>query len=356
MKVKHVWVRQQVLEEIRQGRYGNRLPTKQQLAERFGVSIGTVSRALDALCQEGWLECKRGVGIYACAPALPRVKQIAFVISAPVDVVEHTYHGPLFRALHDVCAESGINLMVAGIPPSEWRNLPERYPGAASYVVAPPRDSLDVLTSLWQQGVSLVVVGASWREPAVFPTIDSDNRGGARRGVEYLLHLGHRRIAFVNGMENSCNCRDRLAGYLDALQAWGIEVKPQWVIHAGDDTHLSPSARNALMDLLLAPERPTAIFCAGYFLVLEVMALADQLGIAIPQQLSILGTDDPVSARYLNPPLTTLRQPLYQMGRRAAQVLLESLSHQQMPQAVHEKLPVELITRASCAPPTEQNR
>jgi DNA-binding GntR family transcriptional regulator len=58
VKVKHVWIRQQVLEEIQQGRYGRRLPTKQQLAERFGVSVGTISRALDALCQEGWLEYK----------------------------------------------------------------------------------------------------------------------------------------------------------------------------------------------------------------------------------------------------------------------------------------------------------
>ncbi|MGQ9879851.1 MAG: LacI family DNA-binding transcriptional regulator [Armatimonadota bacterium] len=356
MKVKHIWVRQQVLEEIQQGKYGSRLPTKQQLADRFGVSIGTVSRALDALCREGWLECRRGSRVYACVSALPSVKQIAFVVTSPAAVVEHAYHGPLFRALCDVCAEAGINLPVASMPVSEWRNLPERFPDAVFYVVAPPANSVDVLTALWQEGSSLIVVGASWQEPVAFPTIDSDNRGGARRGVEYLLHLGHRRIAYVNGMEHSTNCRDRLAGYLDALQAWGIEAKPRWIIRPDDDTHLSPSARNALMDLLLSPERPTAVFCAGYFLALEVMASAEQLGIAIPQQLSILGTDDPVSARHLNPPLTTLRQPLYQMGRRAAQVLLESLSRRQMPERVHEKLPVELVTRASCAPPAEEKR
>lgn len=356
MKVKHLWVRQQVLEEIRQGTYGGRLPTKQQLAERFGVSIGTVSRALDALRREGWLECKRGVGTYACAPVHPPLKQVAFVVRLPADVVEHTYHGPLFRALCDVCAETGINLMVVSTPVAEWWSLPERFPHTAFYVVAPPIDSAEVLSDLRQDGVPLVVVGASWQEPVAFPMIDSDNQGGARRGVEYLLHLGHRRIAYVNGAENSTNCRDRLAGYLDALWAWGIEVDPRWIIHADDDTHLSPSARNALMDLLLAPERPTAVFCAGYFLALDVMTLAEQLGISIPRQLSVLGTDDPVSARYLNPPLTTLRQPLYQMGRRAAQVLLDSLSHQKMPKTVHEKLPVELVTRASCAPPEEQNR
>lgn len=356
MKVKHIWVRQQVMEEIRQGRYNGRLPTKQQLADRFGVSIGTVSRALDALCREGWLECRRGAGIYACVPDLPYVKQAAFVVTSPADVVEHTYHGPLFRALCDVCAEAGINLLVASTPVSEWRNLPERFPNTAFYVVAPLVNSVDVLTALWQEGVPLIAVGASWQESVAFPTIDSDNRAGARRGVEYLLHLGHRRIAYVNGTEHSTNCRDRLVGYLDALKAWGIEAEPRWIIRPDDDTHLSPSARNALMDLLLTPDRPTAVFCAGYFLALDVMAIAEQLGIAIPQQLSILGTDDPVSARHLNPPLTTLRQPLYQMGRRAAQVLLEGLSRRQMPERVHEKLPVELVTRASCAPPGEEKR
>lgn len=356
MKVKHVWVRQQVLEEIRQGRYNSRLPTKKQLAERFGVSIGTVYRALDSLRREGWLESRRGVGTYACVPALPRFRQVAFVVRLPADVVEHTYHGPLFRALCDVCAEAGINLMVASTPVSQWRYLPERFSQTAFYMVAPPVDSAEVLNALWRDGVPLVTVGASWREPVAFPTIDSDNQGGARRGVEYLLHLGHRRIAYVNGAENSTNCQDRLGGYLNALRAWGIEVKPHWIIRADDDTHLSPSARNALIDLLLTPDCPTAVFCAGYFLALDVMAIAEQLGIAIPHQLSILGTDDPVSARYLNPPLTTLRQPLYQVGRRAAEVLLTSLSHQKMPEAVHEKLPVELVTRASCAPPEEQSR
>lgn len=356
MKVKHVWIRQQVLEEIQRGRYGKRLPTKQQLAQEFGVSVGTISRALDALCQEGWLECKRGAGIYACVPSVPRIKQVAFVVSCPADVMEHTYHGPLFRALCDVCAESGINLMAAFVPASEWQHLPERYPDTAFYVVAPPVDSLGVLTSLWQQGISLVVAGASWSELVPFPTVDSDNHSGARRGVEYLLHLGHRRIAYVNGLEASTNCRDRLAGYLEALQAWGIEAEPRWVVRPDDDTHLSPSARNALIDLLLMPERPTAVFCAGYFLTLGVMSLAEQLGISIPRQMSVLGTDDPVSAQYLNPPLTTLRQPLYQMGRRAAQVLLENATPRGGRIVVHEKLPMELVTRASCAPLEERNR
>lgn len=356
MKVKHVWVRQQMLEEIQQGRYGTRLPTKQQLAQQFGVSVGTISRALDALCREGWLKCKRGAGIYACVSSAPHVKQIAFVVSAPSDVMEHTYHGPLFRALGDVCAEANINLMAAFVPASEWQHLPGRYPETAFYVVAPPASSAEVLTSLWPQGISLVVAGASWREPVAFPTIDSDNRDGARRGVEYLLHLGHRRIAYVNGLEDSTNCRDRLAGYLDALRAWGIEAKPQWVIRPDDDTHLSPSARNALVDLLLMPDRPTAIFCAGYFLTLGVMSLAEQLGIAIPRQLSVLGTDDPLSAQYLHPPLTTLRQPLYQMGRRAAQVLLENAMRRSRRVVVQERFPMELVTRASCAPPEEQHR
>lgn len=351
MKVKHLWVRQQVLEEIQQGRYGHRLPTKQQLAERFGVSVGTVSRALQSLSEEGWLELKRGAGIYACTSSPSPIRQVAFVVSAPADVVEHTYHGPLFRALCDVCAEENINLMVASVPVSEWRYLPERYPNTALYIVAPPLQTAPVLAALWEQHIPLVAVGASWQEPLPFPTIDCDNEDGARRGVEYLLHLGHRRIAYVHGTESSGNCRDRLAGYAAALRSWGIEVEPRYIIRPDDDTHLSPAARNALMDLLLQFDRPTAVFCAGYFLALDVMALAEGLGIAIPQQLSILGVDDPVSARYLNPPLTTLRQPLYQMGRRAAQVVLEALAHRTMPKLVHEKLPVELITRASCVPP-----
>lgn len=356
MKAKYVWVRQQLLEEIQQGRYDGCLPAKQRLAQRFGVSIGTVSRALETLCQEGWLQRRQDATFYACMPAVPPVRQIAFVLGAPADVVEHTYHGPLFRALCDVCAQQGINLLVAPISPSEWEGLPLRYPDTALFVVAPPENSISALVALWRKGVLLVVVGASWQQPVPFPTVDSDNRGGARRGVEYLLHLGHQRIAYVHGADESTNCRDRLEGYREALIARGIPVDERWIIRPHDDMHLSSAARNALTDLLLSQERPTAVFCAGYFLALDVIALADQLGIAIPQQLSVLGTDDPVSARYLNPPLTTLRQPLYEMGRRAAEILMALRQHRDETAALHEKLPVELITRASCAPPQEPNR
>lgn len=355
MKVKHVWIKQQVLDELLQSGYapGHRLPTKQELAVRYGVSIGTISRALDTLCREGWIECKRGSGIYASALVAPRVKQIAFVLGGPADVVEHTYHGPLFRALCDACADSDVKLMVAPTPVDEYSELPERYPHTAFYIVAPPLHSVEVLNRLIQQGISLVVVGASWEEDVAFPTVDSDNRDGARRGVEYLLHLGHRRIAYVNGSEHSANCRDRLAGYYDALKAWNIEAKPHWIIRPDDDTHLSVSAQNALVDTLLMPDRPTAVFCAGYFLTLDVLAVARQLALSVPQQLSVLGTDDPVSARYLNPPLTTLRQPLYEIGRRAADILLKGVYRLDSSTMTQKRLPVELVIRGSCASPEE---
>ena len=356
MKAKHIWIRQQVLEEIQQGRYPHRLPSRQQLAQRFGVSVGTVSRALETLRREGWLESKRGFGRYACVSVTPRIQRVAFVMSAPADVVEHTYHGPLFRALCDVCAAENIQLTVAAIPVAEWNLLAEKYPNTAFYIVAPPIESVEVLTGLWESGVPFVVVGASWPEPTAFPTVDSDNRDGARRAVEYLLHLGHRRIACVSGTANSTNCRDRLEGYFDALRVWHLEPNPRWVIHPDSDTSLPPAARNVLVDLLLSREAPTAVYCAGYFLALEVLSIAEQLGISVPGRLSVLGTDDPVSARYLKPPLTTLRQPLQELGRRAAQVLLENARRVTDSSVIHEKLPIELVTRASCAPPAEQER
>jgi len=128
------------------------------------------------------------------------------------------------------------------------------------------------------------------------------------------------------------------------------------VIHPDSDTSLPPAARNVLVDLLLSREAPTAVYCAGYFLALEVLSIAEQLGISVPGRLSVLGTDDPVSARYLKPPLTTLRQPLQELGRRAAQVLLENARRVTDSSVIHEKLPIELVTRASCAPPAEQER
>jgi LacI family repressor for deo operon, udp, cdd, tsx, nupC, and nupG len=157
----------------------------------------------------------------------------------------------------------------------------------------------------------------------------------------------------VSGEDYSANCRDRRRGYEDALRLWDIPTNPDWLIPAGGSMELSPEARNRLVDLLLSRQGPTAVFCAGYYLALEVIDVARQLDVALPAHLSLVAVDDPKSAQYLNPPLTTLCQPLAEIGARGAARLLTLMRDGAPDIPLAEQLPAELVLRGSCAAPRE---
>lgn len=353
MSTKHGKVHTQIVEHIRSGIYlpNKRLPGERDLARQFDVSVGTVVRALDELTRAGWLERRRGSGTYVRLEQPVAASEIVFVVPYQTDITEHVYLSPLFGALCDVCYREGIPLKIGNIVEPEWALLPERFPQGAYYIVSPSITSEALLRELWLAKHPMVIVGASWNHPVSFPTVDSDNRDGARRGVEYLLNLGHRRIVLINGTEQDANCRDRALGYQDALQAWDGDVDERLIVWAGSNMTLNPVPRNRLADLLLSRQRPTALFCAGYFLALEAMDVARQLGLAIPEQLSVLAFDDTRSAQYLQPPLTTLRQPLRAIGQMGAEKLIAMMRTGHREESQHTRMPVELITRQSCATP-----
>jgi DNA-binding LacI/PurR family transcriptional regulator len=253
-----------------------------------------------------------------------------------------------FRAVRNVAQARGLTLHIVQADVSEYTQVVEQHAHGALLFVAPPVDAQDVLSSLWQKGTRFVVMGASWQSSS-FPCVDSDNFGGARRAVEYLLSLGHRRIAYINGWEGSTNCADRLRGYEEAMQKWDVPARSEWVVQAGSDSHLSVEAKQYLTDLLIRTERVTAVFTAGYYLALETLTLLRSLGLSVPDDVSIIAFDDPSSAAHLNPPLSTVRQPLYEMGQRAMDLLMELLASAE-PNALCQTiyLPTELVIRESC--------
>lgn len=355
MTTKHHLIRNSLVQDIEVGTLAAsvRLPGEKELALQFGVSVGTVVRALDSMTREGWLVRRRGSGTYVRTREVQPPSGVTFVVPYDADVADNEYLSPMFHALRHVCFAGEVPLKIASEPDDAWLTLPERFADSAFYIVSPLASSRGVLTELWKRNARFVVVGASWNEPVPFPAIDSDNRAGARRAVEYLLHLGHRRILIVNADTDSANCLDRQQGYRDALAAYDLEADPALQLWTGSSMEISTEVRNHLTDLLLQRDGCTAIFCAGYYLALEVMQTARRLGLRIPEDISLIGVDDPRSASYLEPPLTTLRQPLQEIGAISASRLLaimrnEDASLANAPLCV--RLPMELITRASCLP------
>jgi LacI family transcriptional regulator len=176
-------------------------------------------------------------------------------------------------------------------------------------------------------------------------TIDSDNVGGARDACAHLIGLGHRRIAHIRGRSDLQSAQLREAGYRESLEAAGIPFDPALVRDGGYESALTTQSARELLTL---PDRPTAVFAANDMSALGVMASARELGLRVPEDLSVIGFDDIPEAASANPPLTTMAQPLHDLGARALQMLIELLDGREVP--AHVQLSAELVVRASTGP------
>jgi DNA-binding LacI/PurR family transcriptional regulator len=179
------------------------------------------------------------------------------------------------------------------------------------------------------------------------PSVGATNWHGGLSATRHLLELGHRRIAIITGPSWALCSRARLDGYRAALDAAGIAVDPALV---RDGEFEIEGGRACTTDLLGLPEPPTAIFALNDGMAIGVYHAASQAGLRIPQDLSVVGFDDYSLDAWLVPPLTTVRQPLSDMGAAAARMVLELARGAQL-RSRRRELATELIVRSSTAPP-----
>ncbi|MFH1459631.1 MAG: substrate-binding domain-containing protein [Candidatus Omnitrophota bacterium] len=198
------------------------------------------------------------------------------------------------------------------------------------------------LKKVVNKNIPCVVLNNSFIEP--INCISIDNYKATRRIMEYLVGLGHKKIATICGDLCTESGQDRLKGYNDGLHAAGIEVESQY-IKKGE--FLRTPARHAAEKLLNLPQRPTAIFAASDVMALEVMDIAKTKNIKIPQQLSIIGFDDNPLNQYSSIGLTTVKQPITEMASMGLETLHRIVTGQHK-KTVQEKLPARLIKRNSC--------
>lgn len=176
--------------------------------------------------------------------------------------------------------------------------------------------------------------------------VDADNAQGARLAVEHLAGLGHRRIAHLAGSSRSSNFVDRADAYRAALEDRGIPFDPSLVL----PVDLSTDYRTVLPRLLALPEPPTALFCHSDGCAVRAIHAAAAMGVRVPDDLSLVGFDDCVLAAAVFPALTTIRQPLQEMGQQVASTLIDLI--QGVPAEERRiTVPVALVVRGTTAPP-----
>lgn len=180
------------------------------------------------------------------------------------------------------------------------------------------------------------------------PGVFVENEMGAYGATRHLIEKGHRDIAVIAGPSRLMSVTERLAGFERAMKEADLSVRPGWMMLGDYSRSYGRSAAAVLLD---APVRPTAILACSDYIAIGVMQAVRARGLVIPDDLSLVGFDDMAFAELVDPPLTTVRQPLAEMGRLAVQYLLALIDGGAAPPA-ETRLPVDLIIRDSVAPPS----
>jgi DNA-binding LacI/PurR family transcriptional regulator len=214
--------------------------------------------------------------------------------------------------------------------------------------------TLPLIRNLVRRGVPLVLLD---RRPddLAGDFVGIDNRQAACEAVQYLLKLGHRRIAHLTSNNSLLTVREREAGYKDALLSYGLTPSEDYICRVEDNDDLYPDIGEAMNSLLALPEPPTALFALKDLMAHAVIRDLRERGLHVPDDMSVIGFDDHDRHSLQPPILTTVHQPFEAMGQQAANLLLRRLSVGQMSglPAQHVLLPTPLVLRSTCAAPKE---
>jgi DNA-binding LacI/PurR family transcriptional regulator len=328
-------------------------PTLEQVAALAGVSRATVSRVVNGSpkvspvvrAQVERAVAKLGYVPNRAARALVtrRADSVALVVSEPhARFFSEPFFAGMVRGVSAALAETGVQLVLLiaqGLPD---RGRVERYVvgGHVDGVLLASLHGDDPLPgALERAGVPAVLVGRpAGTAPASY--VDADNRGGARKAVDHLAGLGRRRIATIAGPQDMGVGLDRLEGYREGLAAAGLAAADD-LVEAGDFTEEGGAAA---MERLL--RRPVdAVFAASDLMAAGALRALRAAGRRVPKDVAVVGFEDSAVARYAQPPLTTVRQPIEEMGRQATRLLLAKVAGQAG--GMHLILDVELVVRAS---------
>jgi LacI family transcriptional regulator len=257
----------------------------------------------------------------------------------------------ILRGVEDWCASHATGAAVSAVRhgsarPASWTSALASH-DTEGVILVTSELTAPQLEQLRGEGIPLVVVDPVNLPDADLPSVGTTNWAGGLAATDHLTSLGHTRIGAMAGPPEYLCSRARLDGYRSALDRARVPHRPELIRH-GDFQHEGGFLRGS--ELLNLPEPPTAIFAGSDQQALGVYEAARQHGLRVPQDLSIVGFDDLPVARWISPPLTTVRQPLTEMGWTAASMLGDLIEGKPLP-TQRVELSTELIVRESTAAP-----
>lgn len=331
--------------------------TIKDIATRTGVSANTVSRTLRGLphihpeTRQRILEVAKQLNykrnLLARSLVLKRTESVGVVIT---DTSNPNY-SRIIRGVEDYLYQHNINLMVSSSIGDEVRERSvidlflER--AVDGMIVTPTMKSFAAIEEIVRRHVPLVLTNRYFKGHPM-DAVRVDNVNSIKRLTHYLLDLGHERIVYFGGHEYVTTAEDRYVGYRKAMQE--ARRKPAPAVFCG--TAREPDKVNrALVKLLRGKSRPTAILCYNDDLAVEVMHRLLDMGLSVPEDISVAGFDDIDMAAMLRVPLTTVAQPTYLIGRKAAELLLRRINGDMVDFPQQILLETNIMVRASTGPP-----
>jgi len=332
------------------------------VARLAGVSIATVSRCINTPDRVKEITRDRvekairetGYSPNTLAQSFRRGKTHIIMIVLPS--VGDPFFTGVMRGIREVASGNAYSLL---INETQFNTMTEDEIGAM--VASRLADGIVLLASLSPFGTRILSAKSQRALPIVigcetiseelndFPSVHIDNAAAASEATEYLIGIGHRNIAFISGQKDSLLTRDRENGYRTAMKKAGITVQENWVTVGNLSVE---GAREATRKLVRLPQEPSAIFCANDEMAMGCMHELKSAGLAVPEDVSVMGFDDTRYAAILDPPLTTVSQPAEEIGRRVMQRLLQEIENGRSKGNAHpEIVPHKLIIRDSAAPP-----
>ena len=330
--------------------------TIRDVAARAGVSVATVSRVFN---QKGPIRqetVRRVMDVAGEMQYVPHAgaRSLSTRSTRTIGVVLPDLHGEFFseviRGIDLAARENGYHLLLSGshADRDEMRAVVQAVRGLVDglIVMSPDLDPAALCAEL-PLGVRAVLLNAKVEGR---PSITIDNSAGARDVVRHLASLGHTHLAFITGPARNADAEQRRRGFRSGARALGLEC----VEVAGDFTE--DSGYEAAKQVLAMKPRPTAVFAANDSMAIGALSGFRDAGVRVPDGIALVGFDDIPIARFLDPPLTTVKVPIAELGRRGLQLLIADLDDSNGRPQSPSRLETSLVVRRSCGAELVRNR
>ena len=329
--------------------------TIRQIADKAGVSIATVSRVLNdhgdvsAETRESVWKVAKEYG-YSIARGQKNNRTGTGLIAVTMPFTAPEYFALILAGAAEALTEHGFRIVLCPTRHDRDREkslLEELSHGATDgALLVLPEESHEELRSLSDHGYRFVIVDPLERPDSNLPTVSAAHSSAAMQATRHLIGLGHHRIAAITGPNRSMASIERLRGYHAALAGAGIMPTQELEIQSD---FLVDGGRKAARQLFRLSSPPTAIIAFNDDMAVGAMQAAREFSLSIPKDVSIVGIDDNREASLVTPPLTTVKQPLVEMGRMAVSILTRILENHQL-EPLHVELATTLVVRESTGP------